>query len=293
MNAHRESASEDPREPICEQVQESLAARLAGDETALLSEEMERHLDGCARCRAEQQDVGRLWSGLAELAAVVPSADLRERFGRTLAAYREGMLGGAGSGAGAEAPPASRPPLTFRQRLRRRPLRYALRAGYGLAATLAGVAIGLALARRVPEAETVTALHQEVRGLREVLALSLLQQGSASARLEGVSVGAGLAGVDTEVRAALLDTLANDPNPNVRLAAVDALAPRAADPDVQRRLAEVLRGDGSPLVQIAVADVLLASDGERARRLVAPLADSRTARPEVRDYVRRRLASST
>jgi hypothetical protein len=279
----------------CEGLQEALAARLAGDLDAVLTEDQERHLDRCPRCRAEQEQNLRLWAAMGELGAEVPSAELRGRLARTIEAYREGMAGVAtaapdgGAGAG-------RAPLAFRTRARRRGLRVALRAGYALAAALGGVAIGLVLARQAPfahEGETVTALHQEVRGLREVLALSLLQQTSASARLEGVSVGAGLAAVDAEVRTALLDTLANDPNPNVRLAAVDALAPRAADPEVQRRLVEVLADDGAPLVQIAVADALLAADGERARQLVAPLAESRDARPEVREFVRQRLGRST
>jgi hypothetical protein len=282
----------------CQGVQEVLAARLAGDSDSVLTEVMERHLDACPRCRAEQEETARLWSAMGELAAAVPTDDLRRRLERTLEAYREGMAGAPGDGGAARTEPAraAKAPLAFRQRLRRRPLRYALRAGYGLAAALGGLALGVVLARQSSDArgaETVTALHQEVRGLREVLALSLLQQGSASARLEGVSVGAGLAGVDRDVRTALLDTLANDPNPNVRLAAVDALAPRAADPDVQRRLVAVLEEDGSPLVQIAAADVLLTSDAVRARRLLAPLAESRSARPEVREYVRQRLGDST
>ena len=280
----------------CESVQEILAARLAGDADAVLTETMERHLDACPRCRGDQEENARLWAALGELAEDVPSADLRRRLARTIEAYREGMAGAAdATAAPAPDPGVARSPLAFRPR-RSRPLRLALRAGWAVAAALAGIAVGLVLARQQPferESETVTALHQEVRGLREVLALSLLQQGSASARLEGVSVGAGLAGVDGEVRAALLDTLANDPNPNVRLAAVDALAPRAADPDVQRRLAALLREDGSPLVQIAVADVLLTADTEGGRRLVAPLAESRSARPEVREYVRQRLGHST
>lgn len=288
-----------PAADDCQGVQEVLAARLAGDSDSVLTEAMERHLDACPRCRAEQEETARLWTAMGELAAAVPTGELRRRLALTLEAYREGMSGAAGdNGAATRGEPAraARPPLAFRQRLRRRPLRYALRAGYALAAAFGGLALGVVLARQgsdAREAETVTALHQEVRGLREVLALSLLQQGSASARLEGVSVGAGLAGVDRDVRTALLDTLANDPNPNVRLAAVDALAPRAADPDVQRRLVAVLEEDGSPLVQIAAADVLLTSDAVRARRLLAPLAESRSARPEVREYVRQRLGDST
>jgi hypothetical protein len=285
---------------VCEETQIWLAGNLAGSPEPLPAA-VEAHLAECPRCHAEAAESRRLWRQLEELATPVPSGELRRRFEATLAAYREGLAGvvadPGGPAAGAGAKPTGgapvRQPLPFRQRLRRRPLRYALRLGYAAATLLAGVGIGMLVARPAAPPESMTALHAEVRGLREVLALSLLQQGSASARLEGVSLGAGLAGGDPEVLAALLDTLATDPNPNVRLAVVDALAVRAADPAVQRRLGEVLRREPSPLVQIALADALLAADGRGARNLVAPLATSREVRPEVREFVRQRLGNRT
>jgi hypothetical protein len=290
-----------PTLQVCEETQIWLAGNLAGSAEPM-PDAVDAHLAECQRCHAEAAESRRLWQQLDELATPVPSGELRRRFDATLAAYREGLAGvvtdPAGRPAvGAETEPAgaapARPPLPFRQRLRRRPLRYALRLGYAAATLLAGVGIGMLLARPAAPPESMTALQDEMRGLREVLALSLLQQGSASARLEGVSLGAGLAGRDPEVLAALLDTLATDPSPNVRLAAVDALAGRAADPAVQRRLGEVLRREPSPLVQIALADALLAADGRGARHLVAPLATSREVRPEVREFVRQRLGNRT
>jgi hypothetical protein len=289
------SAAEEPLanpDPRCEEAQEWLAARLAGSPEPPLAA-VEAHLAECPRCHAEAAESERLWERLGELAVPVPSAELRRRFDATLAAYREGLAATPAGEAPAAGPGSLRPALSFRQRLRRRPLRYAVRFGYAAAALLAGVGIGVALSRPATPPEAMTALHQEVRGLREVLALSLLQQTSASARLEGVSLGAGLAGQDPEVLAALLHTLASDPSPNVRLAAVDALAGRAADPTVQRRLGELLPREPSPLVQIALADALLTADGGGARRLVAPLATSREVRPEVREFVRQRLADRT
>jgi HEAT repeat protein len=137
--------------------------------------------------------------------------------------------------------------------------------------------------------QEVAEMRGELRALRQEVALSMLQQTTASARLQGVSVGAQVARRDPEVLAALLQTLATDPSPNVRLAAVDALAARAGEPAVQGRLAEAMRRETSPLVQIALADALLSADGERARQLVAPLATEADVRPEVRQYVRQRL----
>jgi HEAT repeat protein len=96
-----------------------------------------------------------------------------------------------------------------------------------------------------------------------------------------------------EVLLALLQTLATDSSPNVRLAAVDALAARAGEPTVQKKLGDALRKEQSPLVQMALCDALLAADGEQARRIVAALATQAGVRKEVRQYVQQRLGSNT
>jgi hypothetical protein len=181
-------------------------------------------------------------------------------------------------------------PLTFRRQrtLRRR----VYQLGYGLAALLAGVVVGVAF-RPDSHREEVAEMRGELRALRQDVALSMLQQTSASARLEGVSLGAQVSRQDPEVLRALLETLATDPSPNVRLAAIDVLAPRAGEPAVQQRLGEALRKEDSPLVQIALADALLSTDGEQARRIVAPLATKTGVRKEVRQYVQQRLGMNT
>ena len=106
-----------------------------------------------------------------------------------------------------------------------------------------------------------------------------------------MSVGAQVARQNPEVLGALLQTLATDPSPNVRLAAVEALAVRAGEPTVQKKLGDALRKEQSPLVQMALCDALLAADGEQARRIVAPLATQAGVRKEVREYVQQRLRS--
>ena len=65
----------------------------------------------------------------------------------------------------------------------------------------------------------MTALRQEVRNLREVVAISLLDQQSASDRLRGVRYGASMERADPEVVDALSRTLRSDPSVDVRLAA--------------------------------------------------------------------------
>jgi hypothetical protein len=278
----------------CERILESWSHGLATGQRVGL--EVESHLAACAECRKATAEMGRLWNALGGLADSAPSAVLRRDFEGLLAGYREGMAGRPGERLDADRPePAHRGaggarPLAFRRRATQRRL-YQL--GYGLAALLAGIVVGVFGRPSDGHREEVAELRGELRALRQDVALSMLQQTTASARLQGVSMGAQVARQDPEVLGALLETLASDPSPNVRLAAVDALASRAGEPAVQQRLGEVLVKEPSPLVQIALADALLNADGVRARQIVAPLATRVGVRQEVKQYVQRRLGSRT
>jgi HEAT repeat protein len=282
----------------CDEVLEAWSAALAGGEPVAAG--VREHLASCADCRRAAAETERVWTRLGILTEAAPSAMLRRDFDAVLTSYREGMVvrsaDGAAAVAGGSTPAdASRPsaaarPLAFRRQRTVRRRMYQL--GYGLAALLAGVVVGV-IWRPDSHREEVAEMRGELRALRQEVALSMLQQTSASARLQGVSVGAEVSRQDPEVLAALLQTLATDESPNVRLAAVDALAGRAGEPAVQQRLGEALRKEASPLVQIALADALLSADGEQARRIVAPLATRVGVRQEVRQYVRQRLGMRT
>jgi HEAT repeat protein len=281
----------------CDRMLESWAQALATRER--VSGEVERHLASCAACRVASAEMGQLWTALGGLADSAPSALLRRDFEGVLSGYREGLAGRSdeadadrGARRAAERTSPART-LAFRRRSFERRM---LQIGYGLAALLAGVALGVFFRpgdHSDKQSEEVAELRGELRSMRQDVALSMLHQSSASGRLEGVSVGALLSRQDPQVMRALLETLANDPSPNVRLAAVDALASRAGEPAVQQRLGEVLFKEPSPLVQIALADALLSADGERARSIVAPLAKQAGVRPEVKQYLEKRLATNT
>ena len=93
--------------------------------------------------------------------------------------------------------------------------------------------------------------------MRQMVALSLLQQQSASERLKGVSWSNQLDQPGAEVLSALLDTLMHDPNVNVRLAAIDALKKFGDRQTVRRGVLQALEEQDSPLVQIALIDLVV------------------------------------
>jgi HEAT repeat protein len=115
-----------------------------------------------------------------------------------------------------------------------------------------------------------------------MVALSLMQQQSASERLRGVSWSYQVEPSDTEVLGALVTAVNQDPNVNVRLAAVDALRKFAASPQTRRAVMEALPKETTPLVQVALIDLLVDFKERNAAGALQKLA----ANGEVNDEVR-------
>jgi hypothetical protein len=163
----------------------------------------------------------------------------------------------------------------------------------GLAAAailLVGMAIGrFVMPEAAPPADSaseIAAMRSEMRELREMVSLSLMQQQSASDRLKGVTWTGQLDRPSGEVVSALLDALMHDPNVNVRLATIDALERFASRDDVRRAAIEAVNRQMSPLVQIALIDFLVKTNERQSAPTLRRLAQD----PQVNDAVRSRAA---
>src|SRR5438105_13192920 len=88
--------------------------------------------------------------------------------------------------------------------------------------------------------------------MKQMVVLSMLQQQSAGARLEGVTWSTRDQQLDPKVLSALLHTLRHDPSVDVRLAALDALSRHSAQPQVRTSVVNALQDQQSPLVQVAL-----------------------------------------
>ena len=134
---------------------------------------------------------------------------------------------------------------------------------------------GIALGRfqmRPGEATEVAQLKGQIEGLRQMVALSLLQQQSPSARMKGVTYSEQMSRPDREVVDALLFAVKSDSSVSVRLSAVDALQKFASDPQVVPGILDAIPGQESPLVQIALIDMLVQLDARSAGGTLAQLA---------------------
>ncbi len=231
---------------ICERVREQIPECLAGRLDKAARESLIAHLETCSSCRNELAELGVVWRGLEAMTAPEPDRAMQTRFTEMLKAYRAGME---------QAPPPRAEP---KRRFAWWPARPAWQIAIAASLLIAGVAGGHFLGSRPQEMSPEMAqLKGQVEGLRQLVALSLLQEQSPGDRMRGVSFSSQMARPDAEVEQALLRTVNHDPNVNVRLSAVDALQKYASDPAVRRALGDAVMAQESPLVQVALIDLLV------------------------------------
>jgi hypothetical protein len=220
-------------------IPEYLSGRMRPAETRLFEEQLSTD----AELQIETEELRMTWQGLGMIPLPQPSSAMRARFYQRLNDIQSGR---------------SRP----------------VQGGFawwkpGLPGLVRQITIVLALFCLGMYAGRITAgggrassteaaqLQSQIQGLRQTVALSLLDRQSAAARLEGVSWGNQVDHPDRDLLSAMIATLQHDPNTNVRLAALDALEKFSNEQPVRQAMVNALPTQDSPLVQIALIDALV------------------------------------
>ncbi|MCB0489802.1 MAG: HEAT repeat domain-containing protein [Cyclobacteriaceae bacterium] len=133
--------------------------------------------------------------------------------------------------------------------------------------------------------EDVSSLTQEVSDLKEMVMLSLLEKESATDRLRAVSLTSEMDNVSRKVTEALIQTLNQDGNVNVRLAALDALRPYVRDSGVREELIKSIASQNSPLVQVALADLMVELQEKKSVKELEKLLNDKGTPKEVKDRI--------
>ncbi|MFI5336951.1 MAG: hypothetical protein ACHQ5A_09215, partial [Opitutales bacterium] len=175
------------------------------------------------------------------------------------------------------------------------PARPALQFAFSLALLAAGLLAGARYLRPpAPDSGAQTelaALRAKVDSMDRLVTYSLLQQKSTSERLQGVLATLDLPSPDRKVLTDLVGTLAFDPSVNVRLSAVEALAPHASDRLVRAGLLSTLPRESAPLVQLAMIELLASVHEQEAAPVFEQLSRNEAADRNVREAARRALAA--
>jgi hypothetical protein len=209
------------------------------------------HSQTCSLCQSEIE----LWHQLSQLPAASPGPYFKQDFDAMLA----------------------RESRTLQQPAKPTLVWVAAAAALAIGSFLAG-----SYSRSAQSSPEITELRQELRSMRNVVAMSLLQQQSAVERLRGVNYSVRLDNPDDGVVAALVQTLRSDSSVDVRLAAADALRRYTTRPSVRQSISDALTVQDSPLVQLALIDELVELRDRQAATAFRSLATQSDLDPNVK-----------
>ena len=131
------------------------------------------------------------------------------------------------------------------------------RVAAAVALLIVGGGIGFWISKHSVQQQKLTTIEKELQATK-VMMMSLLEnQQSASQRIQGVNVALTIESADDEVVNALVQRMNEDPNTNVRLAALDALSKFHHEPRVRKLLINGLSVQKDPVVQIALIQLMV------------------------------------
>lgn len=208
----------------------------------------ESHLSLCEHCREELNTSRRVFELMNEIDTPEPSINVRARFHGMLDAYKR----------------SQEEKTDFLYNIINRleqtwKMQPKLQLSYAVILLLTGLMFGYALNR--PDAgnskDQISHLNSQIDEMRQVIMLAMVENPSASKRLQAVSYSNELNQLDDKVVNVLLKTLNEDPNVNVRLATLEALLKFSHSPKVRKGLVESITLQESPLVISALADAMV------------------------------------
>lgn len=217
---------------------------------------LEQHLSGCPGCRAELEAMKELWIEMGEIETPAPSAHMQVKFEAMLNTFKEEAADKTSAWANFK--------NAFAQLWQWQPR---LPMAYSLVIIFVSFACGywvFNMGKGGQQDRQLAELSGQVHELKQTMMLAMLENPSASERIKGVSYTSEMKHVDQQVVDALLTTLNNDPNVNVRLSTLDALSQLANHPEVRTGLIKSITQQDSPLMQSAIADVMLKLQEKRS-----------------------------
>ena len=127
--------------------------------------------------------------------------------------------------------------------------------GFGMMTLLVGLLLGNFF--KSDSTGKMDELATQLQKTQETMMMALLEKESSRDRLKAVKISNEMTDVSGPVVEALLRTLNNDENVNVRLAAIEALADFSQNPKVRKGLINAIQYQDSPMVQLTLAELMV------------------------------------
>jgi anti-sigma-K factor RskA len=254
---------------------ENILNYINGELSAEEKLQFEKKLAEDGQFRKVYEEELALWKMMESIELpAVDTTKAKARFFNTLDVYKEAST--------------NVPQVSFLQKLKELwSFQPQLKLSYALALLVVGLGIGLIFSNKskLSGDQEIAKLTSEVSEMKQVMMLSLIENPSATERIRAVSMTSEIKNVDDQVIDALLSTLNNDANDNVRLMTLEALIELADHPKVREGLVKSIVKQTSPLMQTAMADAMLKLQEKDSIKPLKKILKQKNLNSTVRDKV--------
>jgi hypothetical protein len=131
------------------------------------------------------------------------------------------------------------------------------RVAAAVALLILGGGIGFWISKQNDQRDRIAAIEKQMEATKLMMMTMIENQQSASQRIQGMNVAMKIQKADREIVQALVKAMNEDPNSNVRLAALEALSKFIGDQSVRKVLIQSLATQKDPVVQIALIQLMV------------------------------------
>ena len=232
---------------------------------------VEIHLDDCALCHSELSDLKQLFHAFKAEEELLPSASLKTIF---LAQLEEEM--NAATKVVSLDPKLVRKPTHWTKQL--------IKIAASILLLVGAFFLGTEKSEERAKKE-IAQLTEETLEIKQTAMISLMENKSASRRIQGVNYLQDSDEPDEAVVTALADRMLYDENINVRAAAVEVLAKFTTSEIVQNTFIEALKLEKEPGLQIAIIKTLGQMQEKKAVTPMKQLLENEETQPFVKEQI--------
>ena len=255
----------------CEEIEMKLVDYLESNLTEHEKQEFEKHIETCEKCLDELMHCQEILQVTDQVALDMPDESLRINFFHML--HDEIRKIGDRDNVPTQIQPSTWYNRSF--------FRYAA----GIALLICGTAIGIFIAeglRNSGQTAELKLLQNEVKVLKRTAMFAMLKEESSSYRIQAVNYADDLENPDDNVIGVLINTLNNDKNVNVRMAAAYALEKFADNQSVCDSLVKSLSKQTDPIIQVTLINILVGRKEKSALKIIQQILSNENTIDEVK-----------
>ncbi|SNY95251.1 HEAT repeat domain-containing protein [Flagellimonas pacifica] len=231
---------------------------------------VEKHLSACTQCQKELEELKILFKAIADEPNAVPSDRLRNRFEKALELEKATTTKVVSISEGYKK-------SSWASNM--------LKVAASIALLVASFQMGSVFQQKKSN-DDLAFVQNESLQLKQTAMLSLMENQSASKRIQGVNYIEEFPNPDEAIVKALTNRLRYDENDNVRLNAFEALSKFTSSETVKTAFIEALGTEKNPSIQIAIIQALVQIQEKKAIGPMQKLLEREDTQPFIKNEIK-------